>query len=260
MLMTGDVSHILETGSPEPVDSRAAFGARVAEARTRLGISRAELARRVGTAASHISMLERGRAGASLENTSGIARELKVSVDYLFGFTEDPTPAADLQHELRERKAEIHDLRAGTAPPEPSEETWTEYVGIVEVDTAAGVGAVVGNEQVTGLAKFSHAWLRSQGLIASRCRIMRVSGESMEPTLPDGCGILVNLEATERKDGKIFVIRVGDELRVKRAVNSPEAGWLLVSDHPDKRAWPSLPWPDEATVIGEVRWLRRSFA
>lgn len=36
--------------------------------------------------------------------------------------------------------------------------------------------------------------------------------------------------------------------------------WLLVSDHPDKRAWPSLPWPDEATVIGEVRWLRRSFA
>ena len=197
MLMTGNVSHILETGSAEPVDSRAAFGARVAEARSRLGISRAELARRVGTAASHISMLERGRAGASLENTSGIARELKVSVDYLFGFTEDPTPAADLQHELREKKAEIHDLRAGTAPAEPSEETWTEYVGIVEVDTAAGVGAVVGNEQVTGLAKFSHAWLRSQGLIASRCRIMRVTGESMEPTLPDGCGILVNLEATE---------------------------------------------------------------
>ena len=82
----------------------------------------------------------------------------------------------------------------------------------------------------------------------------------MEPTLPDGCGILVNLEATERKDGKIFVIRAGDELRVKRAVNSPEAGWLLVSDHPDKRAWPSLPWPEEATVLGEVRWLRRSFA
>lgn len=191
----------------------------MAEARNRLGISRAELARRVGTTASHISMLERGRAGAPMENTSGIARELKVSVDYRFGFTENPTPAADLQHEMKEKKAEIHDLRAGTAVPEPSEERWTEYVGIVEVDTAAGVGAVVGNEQVTGLAKFSHAWLRGQGLIASRCRSMRVSGESMEPTLPDGGGILVNLEATERKDGKIFVIRVGDELRVKRTVN-----------------------------------------
>lgn len=46
-----------------------------------------------------------------------------MSIDYLFGFTEDPTPAADLQHELREKKAEIHDLRAGTAPPEPNEET-----------------------------------------------------------------------------------------------------------------------------------------
>ena len=49
------------------MDSRTAFGARVAEARSRLGISRAELAQRVGTAASHISMLERGRAGASME-------------------------------------------------------------------------------------------------------------------------------------------------------------------------------------------------
>ena len=112
--MTGNGSYILETGSAESVDSRTAFGARVGEARSRLGISRAELARRVGTAASHISMLERGRAGALMENTSGIARELKVSVDYLFGFTEDPTPAADLQHELREKKAEIHDLRTGT--------------------------------------------------------------------------------------------------------------------------------------------------
>ena len=238
--------------------SHPAFGARVAEARNRLGISRAELARRVGTAASHISMLERGRAGASMQSTGGIARALKVSVDYLFGFTEDPTPAADLQYELRETKAEVHDLRGGTTPLEPKEDMWTDYVGVVEVDTAAGVGAVVGDEQVTGLAKFSHAWLRSQGLIASRCRIMRVSGESMEPTLPDGCGILVNLVATERQDGKIFVIRVGDELRVKRVVNSQDAGWLLVSDHPDKRAWPSLPWPDEATVVGEVRWLKRT--
>ena len=122
-----------------------------------------------------------------------------MSVDYLFGFTEDQTPAADLQHELKEKRAEVHDLRSGTAAPARSDETWTEYIG---VDTAAGVGAIAGDERVTGLAKCSHAWLRCQGLIASRCRIMRVSGESMEPTLPDGCGILVNLDATERKDGK----------------------------------------------------------
>ena len=50
-----------------------------------------------------------------MENTSGIARELKVSVDYRFGFTENPTPAADLQHEMKEKKAEIHDLRGDRA-------------------------------------------------------------------------------------------------------------------------------------------------
>ena len=34
------------------------------------------------------------------------------------------------------------------------------------------------------------------------------------------------------------MIRVGDELIVKRVVNDPEAGWLLVSDNPDKEWFP----------------------
>ena len=31
------------------------------------------------------------------------------------------------------------------------------------------------------------------------------------------------------------------------------AAWSLISDHPDKRTWPSLPWPEGASVIVEVR-------
>ena len=133
--------------------------------------------------------------------------------------------------ESRDPRPSSRDGAAGTA----SEETWTEYVGIVKVDTAAGVGASVGNEQVTGLAKFSHAWLRSQGLIASRCRIIAgqrrvdgadAAGRLRNPSQPRGDG---------RKDRKIFVIRVGDELRVKRAVNSPAAR-LVAGLRPPRQA------------------------
>jgi len=111
---------------------------------------------------------------------------------------------------------------------------------------------------VTGRMKFPYRWLRNRGLIPGICRIIRVVGESMEPTLPDGCAILIHLASKARADGKIFVIRVGDELVVKRTVRDREAGWLLVSNNPSKRAWATQPWPEDAQVIGEVKWLGRS--
>ena len=91
---------------------------------------------------------------------------------------------------------------------------------------------------------------------AQSCRIIRVVGESMEPTLPDGCSILVNHESRERHHGKVFVIRRGDELIVKLTLHDKDAGWLLASDNPDKRAWPTPRWPEHETqVVGEVRWV-----
>jgi phage repressor protein C with HTH and peptisase S24 domain len=45
-----------------------------------------------------------------------------------------------------------------------------------------------------------------------------------------------------------------EDLLVKRVSHNPAAGWLLVSDNPDKRAWPTRPFPDDAQMIGEVKW------
>ena len=77
--------------------------------------------------------------------------------------------------------------------------------------------------------------------------------ESMEPTLADGCSILIRLTGG-RRDGRIYVIRIDDELIVKRAGRNEEAGWMLVSDNPDKDRFATRPWPDDAKVIGEVKW------
>ena len=90
--------------------------------------------------------------------------------------------------------------------------------------TSAGVGAVVHDEHVTGRIKFPYRWLSHRSLRPAICRIIRVTGESMEPTLPDGCAILIDLASKNQKDGKIFGIRIGDELVVKRTVLDPDAG------------------------------------
>ena len=55
------------------------------------------------------------------------------------------------------------------------------------------------------------------------------------------------------------MVRIEDEIVVKRLIRHPEAGWLLQSDNQNKQAWPTRPWPDDAQIVGEVKWLGRTF-
>ena len=81
----------------------------------------------------------------------------------------------------------------------------------------------------------------------------------MEPTLADGCSVLIDLLNRSRRNGRICVILIEDELVVKRVVRDREAGWLLVSDNPDRDRFPTQAWPEEARIIGEVKWHGQSF-
>jgi len=243
------------SGDQEKPDGMEGLGSRLEEARRRQRVSQRRLAERIGTSRSQISMVESGQGGMSLKNALAAAKTLHVSMDYLAGWVSDPRPAREMLSDLQTKVALIRDLEE-EQPELPQD--WSDYVAISEIDTSAGVGAVVKDEHVTGRMKFPCRWLRNRGLIPGMCRIIRVVGESMEPTLPDGCAILIHLASKARADGKIFVIRVGDDLVVKRTVRDREAGWLLVSDNPNKRAWATQPWPEDAAIIGEVKWLGRS--
>ena len=86
------------------------------------------------------------------------------------------------------------------------------------------------------------------------CSIIGVMGESMEPTLPEGCVILLDRNQRQRREERIFVLRTEDGLVVKRAGKGTGGRWQLVSDHP---RWPDAPRPGGATIIGEVRWMAR---
>ena len=124
---------------------------------------------------------------------------------------------------------------------------------------SAGSGDAAGDERVTGRLKFRMTWLARHGLVARNCRVIGVIGESMEPTLADGCSILVNHASRRRHLGHIYVVRTGDGLVVNRAGRDPVGVWQLVSDNPDKLIWPNRPWPPDAEIVGEVRWTARTF-
>ena len=126
--------------------------------------------------------------------------------------------------------------------------------------TSVGSGADAYGMRVTGRIKFRRTWLTRHGLIARSCRIIGVVGESMEPTLADGCSILVNHASRRRRLGRIYVVRSEEGLVLKRAGRDAAGVWQLVSDNPDKYVWPTRPWPRDAEIVGEVKWAARTFA
>ena len=129
-------------------------------------------------------------------------------------------------------------------------------MGAREVEVAAGAGAVNLDEAPEkGRIWFRRGWLDRHGIDPTQCVVIGVRGESMEPTLTDGCSILIDRTRTRRRDGGIFVLNTDEGLIVKR-LGKDGRRWQLVSDHP---SWKPAPWPSEAKVIGEVRWASRTF-
>ena len=130
-------------------------------------------------------------------------------------------------------------------------------VEIVEVAAAAGGGAEVYDETVVGRLWFRDDWLDRQAIDPKQCNVISVRGESMEPLLPSGCSILVDRSQGRRRRrvGRILVLRTEDGLVVKR-VGREEGNWRIESEHP---AWPPVPWSDTTEIVGEVRWLGRTF-
>ena len=75
----------------------------------------------------------------------------------------------------------------------------------------AGTGAEAIKEPITDRVKFRCRWMHQPGLQAFQCRILTVTGESMGPTLLDGCAILVNMGQRDPPDRRTFVVRIDNE-------------------------------------------------
>ncbi len=112
------------------------------------------------------------------------------------------------------------------------------------------------DETPVGLLWFRNDWLDSHAIDPKQCNIISVQGDSMEPTLPDGCSILVDRQRREPHEGQIYVMRTDEGLVVKRLDKDEKGRWLVVSDNPD---WPPAPLLYGVDIIGEVRWLGRTF-
>ena len=170
------------------------LGERLASARKRMGLSQRQLAAAMGERFDQtmISRAETGRSGFAVDSLSKASAVLGVSIDYLFGLTDDPTPANDLV------KA------SGALNSQTPDVTMVPKVAAIVGQNRGEVGY---DATVLERLPLPSRWLSERGIDPDKCHLVSVKGNLMAPTLPDGCTILVDLDSQEFRENGIFVLQ-----------------------------------------------------
>lgn len=113
-------------------------------------------------------------------------------------------------------------------------------IPFIDAQVGAGPGVQNGDERTLDLHKYSRTWIERNGLHAPALRRVKVTGDSMRPTIFDGDVALVNTAERKITNGKVFAFIVDGEARVKRLFKQFDGRIRVVSDNPDK-----LQFPDE---------------
>lgn len=132
-----------------------------------------------------------------------------------------------------------------------------------DIRAAAGAGAHNGQVELADDAMmFKDDWIRLElGARPENLCLIRVSGDSMEPTLRAGDVILIDRSAGRPDREGIYVLRLEDALLVKRLQLVPGGTIKVTSDNAAFEPWTinrSSP-PSDLTIIGRVIWSGRRF-
>ncbi len=268
-----------------------AFGARLQEARSNTSLTQEDVADKLTVSTQTVRNWEAGRTEPSRSDKERLASLYNKPVEWFFGEEDEPQgdsgrvnapesaaqsepdalgvigSLAQVRHEFSARFDRLETYIRAQAPVQAIGESRANYgpsnydtsdrspVRLLEVASAAGVGAEVYDETPIGLLWFRNDWLLSHSIDPEQSNIISVRGESMEPTLPDGCSILVDRKRREPHQGRIYVMRTEEGLVVKRLGLDEEGNLQIESDNED---WEPVPWVNATEIIGEVRWVART--
>ncbi|WP_323780066.1 LexA family transcriptional regulator [Thalassovita sp.] len=194
------------------------------ELRALSGMTQDEFSAALKEKPSKIRDIESGRQRVNDQFISKLVEIFPVDLNWLFSVDSDRAPIGPTN-----RNKPLHgEVRIGDQ----------EYSTIrtYDIDAAAGNGIVPASEEASREVAFSRSWLMQNGIAADLAGLVRVKGDSMAPTIPDGSHILVDF--TGKADWSppgVYVIRHEGAVVVKRLQIINRTGEKLVvllSDNP----------------------------
>lgn len=202
---------------------------RIKAARNNLGITQDELAKYSGISIQNIKKLESKENTNPTNNTlQKLAIALKVDSDY---FVSQLSPNI-----VSQSKKSVSQLSPNQKKSVPQSKNFPQTLNddIVSIpfyeDIRASAGSGAYNEAETAeQLNFPKSFLRQYfGIISfANLSIIIGSGDSMFPTLPENCYLVI--QQGNVKEGEICVARIEDELYVKRLQKLPKL--KLLSDN-----------------------------
>ena len=195
------------------VNQQENIGFRIKELIKAIGYSQRQFAKELGVSPTTISDYIAGRANPSPKVIKLIEQKFNVNPEW-----------------LREGKGEMF-------LPAIEEEEEIVVPLYPDVQVSAGLGVEPGEEKKI-YVKFSHDFARKflKLTSANGLELFPVIGNSMEPTIPSG--VMAIIRNFEKEgiiyDGGIYVIRIDNELFLKRVIRDPLKNRLILkSDNPD---------------------------
>lgn len=203
-------------------------------------MSQSELARRIGVVQGTIAQILSGDTARS-KYLAEIADELGVSVRWLRGDSDDPSPAGALS---QTRAVAVEEL--GLTP--------IKQIGL---GYALGGGSFIDDHLETKIRHFDTEWLES--LTRSGPNLLFLAngiGDSMVPTLLDNDTLLIDRgqNRIDQQD-RLWAIAYGELGMVKRIRRLPSGRYLIISDNPAVADFEAD--AEDMFVIGRLIWIGR---
>ena len=192
-------------------------------------LSQTELAERMGVNKNTISQYKTGSRTPPMDTLEELVAALGVSLPEFFACKDDSTP----------------DIA---------------FVEKVKARPRAGSGGLETDSDHSGYYSFHSAFLVRKKGDAKTMKIFEVAGDSMSPTLDDGDLIMVNTNERDVQTGRIYLLRIGEDLMVKRLETRPGGVMLIRSDNPDYDDIPvNLHEVTDVEVFGRMVWSCREY-
>lgn len=230
------------------------FSERLKKAMSLAGYTQGRLAKEVGMAQSSINKLLNGANGS--RKVVEIAKVLGVTADWLSNGT------GEMSSDIIE-PANIRETNLSVKVWEDMLKDGEEFVEIplLNVSLSAGDGSCELEESSEFALVFRRYYLRKIGVPERAAKLVKVSGQSMEPMLNDGDVVGINTQDVGIRDGKTYAICQSDLLRVKTLIATPDTVIIRSINREE--------YPDEVLsrddfnrnvrVIGKVFWSSHSW-
>jgi phage repressor protein C with HTH and peptisase S24 domain len=199
-------------------------------------VARHDFAALLGVSRSTVQRYEIDEDVPDTAFVKAICERYKVSADWLI-FGKELEKRADKQH-------------SQSSPLD------YDYIPMVEAKLSAGGGAFVESEAVRGYYAFRKDWLSQVTTSVKGLVLMRVTGNSMYPTLHGNDRVLIDTNRLEVKEGQIYALRLDHTILVKRLAYRPESKILVISDNKQEFTAYEVAMKD-LHILGEVIFFSR---